>query len=180
MEATQSGTISNFFSQVTAPGIIVGFLGSILTLFVNHLLSRQRSKEDRIEAFKLRLYELTIQAAQTANQYIFRLYKEQSIFEGLKNLDSLDMHTPEIKNQQDIIDNLTQEASNWMDGQVLILGETANRKFYGFLNALGSRYEKELMEDIQEVLKNLIKKDFINLDEEVGEPKLYIPPSSKD
>lgn len=181
MEATQSGittSIVKFFNQVTTSGVIVGALIPLITLYINHLLSRHRAKEDRTEDFKLRLYELTIQAAQTANQYIFRLSKEQGILEGL--MKHLDIHTPEVKKQQDIVDNLTREASDWIDGQVLILGETVNRKFYGYLNYLDSKYEKELREDIQKVLKNLIKKDFINLDEEVEKPKLYNPSSDRD
>ncbi|MBI2334260.1 hypothetical protein HYU96_00470 [Candidatus Daviesbacteria bacterium] len=172
MEATQSGVIQ-FFNQVTAPGVIVGFLGSILTLFANHILSRQRDREDREEAFKLKLYELRIQAAQTANQYIFRIYKEQGILEGLKA--HLTVHEPEFKKQDDIINDLIQEASNWIDGQVLILGQTINRKFYAYLNGYDSKYEKELREDVQKTLTKLIKKDFIKFGEEDEKPKLYIP-----
>jgi len=93
--------------------LVVGIITNLLTQWFTHHLMRQRSRED----FKLKLLELKIGAAQQANQYVYRIYREYTIDSSSEKL---------IK--------LGKETRDWLDGQAILLGDDAYRAVFGFIN----------------------------------------------
>lgn len=138
------------------------FLGAIFTLITSfilnyyiHWLNRKRDAEERKESFKLKLYELKIQAAQTAYQYIYKVYRASSRANSMQGAIALD--DPIWKELR----NLTKEARDWLDGQVLILEEKVYKKVFYYFNSVGDEKQYEIMEDAKKALKATLRKDFV-------------------
>ncbi len=150
----------SFFKQVTPSGIIVGSLVPLITLYLNHFLSRQRASKERKESFRLKVYELRIQAAQTAYQYIFKLYRASQA--TVKMVGKVGSMTIVNKSKVDIYD-LQQEARDWLDGQALILGDKIYQAVFFYFNSVGEQGEYKAMEKAQKALRGIIKEDLVDL-----------------
>lgn len=128
---------------------ILGGFTTLITVFCTqlliHFLSKSREKEGRKESFKLKLYELRLQAAQTAYQYVLRVYRAYRI--PSRGVDSKQLNI---------------EARDWLDGQALILGEKVYETviFYFFAmdnpNLSDEEHAKELVK-AEEALKSILK-----------------------
>ena len=145
----------SFFKQVTPSGIIVGSLVPLITLYFNHFLSRQRTSEERKASFRLKVYELRIQAAQTAYQYAFKLYRAGSRTTKIGQL--LVVNKPKVD-----ISDLQQEARDWLDGQALILGDKIYQAVFFYFNSVGEQGQYKAMEKAQKVLRGVIKEDLVD------------------
>ena len=127
---------------------IIAFLGVIIGVLLQYFTSKWRADEDRAEDFKFKLKELRINAAQTAYKYIYQVYRTYA-----RNLENTSR-----------ADKLAKEARDWLDGQILILGEDIHKAVFTYLNAAGDRdrLTYNLMNEAQKKLKSVLKKDFIN------------------
>lgn len=159
---TSSATnlIGDFFKQITPSGIIVGALVPLITLYLNHFLSRQRASEERKESFRLKVYELRIQAAQTAYQYIFKIYRARQ--KQLMVNKEPKMRT--INFNEKSATDIAIEARDWLDGQAIMLGKKIYEAVYTYFNSVGDKGEYEAMDKAQKALESVIKKELINIE----------------
>lgn len=164
--ATRSASFSNNWIDVLSrPGTTFGFIlgGFISFIFssigflINHWLTRKRTKEERLESFRLKVYELRIQAAQTAYKYIFKIYRSTQRTTQAGNF--IVVNEPVVDTSQ-----LLLEARDWLDGQALILGEKVYQAVLFYFNSARSEGEYKTMNAALKTLKNIIKEDLVNLD----------------
>jgi hypothetical protein len=117
----------------------LGIISTLLITFVSQLiifwLNRKAAKEERDESFKLKLFELRLQAAQTAYQYVLRVYRAYKV--PSKGIDPK---------------KLRIEARDWLDSQALILGKKVYETVIFYFFAL----ENKSLSD-QEHAKELVK-----------------------
>lgn len=152
--------IGDFFKQITPSGIIVGALVPLITLYFNHFLSKQRASEERKESFKLKVYELRIQAAQIAYQYIFKIYRAQQT--QLMASGQLQMRKTDFDEKS--VTRLAKEARDWLDGQALILGKEVYKAVFFYFNCIGDSGQYQAMEKAQKILEAIVKEELIRLD----------------
>lgn len=156
---------ANLITQSSTNAVLGGvILGAILTLsssliiqlFV-YFLSRKSTKEDRKENFKLELYKLRIDAAQKANQYIFKVYRARAQLVRSQNRTGL-IQPNSAENIE--LTETEKEARDWLDGQALILGKTFMDVLV-YLNMPIFESDAEELSKAQKSLRALIKKEFI-------------------
>jgi hypothetical protein len=88
--------------------------GSLINLIANYYSTKFRAKEDREENFKINLTQLRLDASQRAYQYIYQIHRARS--------------------RGSIDQNLVDEARNWLDGQVTILGDDVYTAVFSYFN----------------------------------------------
>ena len=122
---------------------VIAFLGVIIGVLLQYFTSKWRSIEDRKEDFKIKLMELRINAAQTAYKYIFQVHRAYA--RNIKDTSRAD--------------KLTREARDWLDGQILILGEDIHKAVFTYFNSASFKDSEKykLMEEAQKKLKEVIK-----------------------
>ena len=127
---------------------LIAILGVIVGVFLQYFTSKWRAEEDREKNFKFRLMELRINAAQTAYKYIFQIYRAYQ------------------RNREDTsrADKLAKEARDWLDGQILILGDDIHKAVFTYFNTAKDINSKtfDLMDDAQKKLKKVLNKIFID------------------
>ena len=94
--------------------------------------------------FQLKLFERKIDAAQKAYMYVYQVHRAYA--RNLKDTTRAD--------------KFAKEARDWLDGQILILGEDIHKAVFTYFNAAPDRDSKayDLMEEAQSKLKAVIKK----------------------
>ncbi len=128
-----SSSFGTNIPPITSSGLLVGALIPLITTLLNHLLSRNKSAEDRKEDFKLKLYEFKIKAAQIAHQHLFKIYRARS------TLVSVSGGTGGIRTSSGLVEaqlvrRLEKEAREWLDGERFILGEEIYGEMIKFIN----------------------------------------------
>lgn len=116
-------------------------IGSLINLIANYYSTKLRAREDREENFKIKLTQLRLDASQRAYQYIYQIHRALS-------RGSLDQ-------------TLADEARNWLDGQVIILGDDIYTAVFSYINHASTNttvLERTRVMDIAiEKLKSVLK-----------------------
>jgi 7-keto-8-aminopelargonate synthetase-like enzyme len=155
--STASGTIP-LFNQLPENSsdnsilfVVIGsgitFIATVIANYLNLRHSHQLSKQRTIEAFKLKLLELKIGAAQKSFQYLYKLHREFS-----------------INGKSSKCTQLSMEARDWLDGEALLLGQDAYQAVLGYINILcdeKSDNEMELgaLDFAENRLRDILTKD---------------------
>ena len=131
--------IGSSFSQLV---FFLGAFANLILIFgtqlLIHNLNIKRDEKNRLEMFKLKVFELRLNAAQTANQYLLRVNRQSARYGHSEKFRLVDAKF------QTELEKLGLEAREWLDGQALILGDEIYQKVFYYLNVVGKDKKEEL------------------------------------
>lgn len=146
METIYSAQILQQSSPQFYIGLIVGVVIALFVQILVHLLAASREEKNREEIFKLKIFELKLEAAQTAYKLIYRVSRGER--------DNVFQRGPDL-------DTAITDTRDWIEGQRLILG---NRIYEDIIEYLKLAEEEdpdavEAFENAKHSLEKVVKKE---------------------